>query len=65
MQKIENNIKIICEFEKEKAEWDALSQTEKEEWQDVANYLKEEWPDIITGDSLSYWQVVGMNNSGM
>lgn len=65
MQKAENKIKIICEFEKEKAEWDALSQTEKEKWQDVADYLKEEWPQIVTGDTLGYWQVVGMNNSGM
>lgn len=65
MQKAENKIKIICEFEKEKAEWDALSQDEKGKWQDVANYLKEEWPQIVTGDTLGYWQVVGMNNSGM
>ena len=35
-----NKIKIICEFEKEKTEWNSLSQAEKEEWQDVANYLK-------------------------
>ena len=65
MQKAVNKIKIICEFEKEKAEWDALSQDEKEKWQDVANYLKEEWPQVVTGDTLGYWQVVGMNNSGM
>lgn len=65
MENKANKIKIICEFEKEKAEWDALTQDEKGKWQDVADYLKEEWPEIITGDTLGYWQVVGMNNSGM
>lgn len=60
-----NKIKIICEFEKEKAEWDALTRDEKEKWQDIANELKEYWAEIITGDTLGYWQVVGMNSSGM
>ncbi len=61
----QNNIKITFTTEKEKAEWDSLSEEDKKEWQLTANYLKEEWPEIVTGDSLSYWQVVGMNNSGL
>ena len=65
MQKAENKIKIICEFEKEKAEWDSMSEEDKEEWQLTANELKEHWPEIVTGDTLGYWQVVGMNNSGL
>ena len=65
MQRAENKIKIICEFEKEKAEWNSLSEEDKKEWQLTADYLKEEWPDIIIGDLLSYWEVKMMNNSGM
>nr|WP_072537860.1 hypothetical protein [Anaerococcus mediterraneensis] len=65
MQKAENKIKIICEFEKEKAEWDSMSEEDKEERQLTANELKEHWPEIVTGDTLGYWQVVGMNNSGL
>lgn len=64
---MENNykVKIICEYEKERQEWEALSPEEQHEWQLTADYLKKEWPEIITGDTLGFWQVVGMNNSGM
>lgn len=58
-------MKITFTTEKEKAEWDSLSKEDKKEWQETANYLKEEWPDIVIGDSLSYWEVKMMNNSGM
>ncbi|WP_311482228.1 hypothetical protein [uncultured Anaerococcus sp.] len=61
----QNNVKITFTTEKEKAEWNSLSEEDKKEWQLTANYLKEEWPDIVTGDSLSYWEVKMMNNSGM
>lgn len=61
----QNNVKITFTTEKEKAEWDSLSEEDRKEWQLTASYLKEEWPDIVTGDSLSYWEVKMMNNSGM
>lgn len=43
---MENNykIKIICEYEKERQEWEALSPEEQHEWQLTADYLKKEWP---------------------
>ena len=58
-------MKITFTTEKEKAEWNSLSEEDKKVWQLTADYLKEEWPDIIMGDSLSYWEVKMMNNSGM
>lgn len=58
-------MKITFTTEKEKAEWDSLSEEDKKEWQLTADELKEYWPDIVTGNSLNYWQVVGMNNSGL
>lgn len=60
-----NNIKITFFCEEEKQAWLNLSGEDKKEWQLTANELKECWPDIVTGNSLSYWQVVGMNNSGL
>lgn len=61
----QNNVKITFTTEKEKAEWDSLSEEDKKEWQLTANELKEYWPDIVTSDSLSYWEIKMMNNSGM
>lgn len=60
----QNNVKITFTTEKEKAEWDSLSEEDKKEWQLTANELKEYWPDIITGDSINFWRVQGMNAMG-
>lgn len=61
----QNNVKITFSCEEERRAWLSLSEEDKKEWQLTANELKEYWPEIITGDTLGYWQVVGMNNSGM
>lgn len=61
----QNNVKITFSCEEERQAWLSLSEEDKREWQLTANELKEYWPDIVTGNSLNYWQVVGMNNSGM
>lgn len=42
MQRNKNtNVKITFTTEKEKAEWDSLSEEDKKEWQLTANELKE------------------------
>ena len=57
-------MKITFTTEKEKAEWNSLSEEDKKEWQLTANELKEYWPEIVTGDSIDFWQVQGMNAMG-
>lgn len=60
----QNNIKITFSCEEEKQAWLNLSEEDKKEWQLTANELKEYWPEIVTGDSIDFWQVQGMNAMG-
>lgn len=59
-----NNVKITFSCEEEKQAWLSLSEEDKKEWQLTADYLKEEWPQIVTGDSINFWRVQGMNAMG-
>lgn len=60
----QNNIKITFSCEEERQAWLSLSEEDKKEWQLTADYLKEEWPQIVTGDSINFWRVQGMNAMG-
>lgn len=57
-------MKITFTCEEEKQAWLNLSEEDKKEWQLTADELKEYWPEIVTGDSINFWRVQGMNAMG-